>query len=229
LENLSRLFEAIAKLVSEFLWPGIFLFIFCRLEPNLKSLIGAMGEGSFKGFGIEVSIRKQFTEKLARANDSKTHDNETVTPGKSFREAKSIAETYITPTFLRQARRARILWVDDEPLNNGWETQALKTLGIKVVPATSTHEALRKLVDSSYSLVITDMNRAPDSEAGLTLLREMKSNANSTPVIIYGSAKTRATMRDRALELGAVAYTSLPNELIQQVCETLGIQNEFFA
>jgi len=80
-----------------------------------------------------------------------------------------------------------LLWIDDMPSNNDYLVNAFRDIGINVFLAYSTEEAKNKLSEHKYDLIITDMSRPPDSEAGLTFLRYLETQKFSTPAIIYAS------------------------------------------
>jgi CheY-like chemotaxis protein len=84
-----------------------------------------------------------------------------------------------------------LLWVDDRPENNLNEQRMFRSLGVSIDNAASTEKALRMLSIAPYDVIITDMMREGDPEAGLTFLQHKKTNPNiiaknrTTPAIIY--------------------------------------------
>ncbi|MQA27639.1 MAG: response regulator, partial [Micromonosporaceae bacterium] len=56
-------------------------------------------------------------------------------------------------------KRGRILWVDDNSDGNSALTHLFRRLGMTVDTARSTDEAMARLNERSYDLIITDMRR----------------------------------------------------------------------
>jgi two-component system response regulator FlrC len=95
-----------------------------------------------------------------------------------------------------------LLVVDDEPQMLIAIQETLKQRGYRVTSAGSGMEALRKLRDKYYQLVITDM-RMPEV-SGLDLLRKVRNLSPQTPVILltaYGTVQNAVdAMRDGAYD-----------------------------
>lgn len=114
----------------------------------------------------------------------------------------------------------RILWVDDRPENNTRERNAMTTLGMDVTTCLSTDEALARLDRSNFDVVISDMGRPPDSQAGYTLLEQMRARGDTTPFIIYAGSNL-PEHQERAKELGALGSTNRPQELLDLVLQAV--------
>ena len=115
------------------------------------------------------------------------------------------------------ARLARVLWVDDNPDCNLYETVALERLGLFVTKATSTEAGEFFLRELPISIVVTDVVRGKDQEAGKTLLAKVKSSHPELPVIFY---TTGAEMKRAALvAAGAAAVVDVPGDLIAAVVQ----------
>jgi two-component system response regulator FlrC len=95
-----------------------------------------------------------------------------------------------------------LLVVDDEPQMLIAINETLNRRGYSITTAGSGLEALRKLKEKYYQLVITDM-RMPEV-SGLDLLRKVKNLAPQTPVILltaYGTVQNAVeAMRDGAFD-----------------------------
>jgi CheY-like chemotaxis protein len=114
----------------------------------------------------------------------------------------------------------RILWVDDRPQNNLREQNAMTALGMQVTSATSTKEALDRLDESSFDVVITDMGRPGNPQAGYELLKKMQARNDTTPVIIYSSSD-RPEHKEQAKKMGAFGTTNRPDELVDLVVKAV--------
>ncbi|MBN1571458.1 MAG: sigma-54-dependent Fis family transcriptional regulator [Acidobacteria bacterium] len=95
-----------------------------------------------------------------------------------------------------------LLVVDDEPQMLIAINETLRRSGYSITTAGSGMEAIRRLKEKYYQLVITDM-RMPEI-SGLDLLRKVKNLAPQTPVILltaYGTIQNAVdAMRDGAYD-----------------------------
>src|SRR5262245_23892188 len=79
----------------------------------------------------------------------------------------------------------RVLWVDDRPNNNVFERRAMQALGHNFEMAQDTTDAIQKLNDGDFDLVISDMSRPSGDKAGFELLSAVRKEWPSLPVIFY--------------------------------------------
>jgi DNA-binding NtrC family response regulator len=103
--------------------------------------------------------------------------------------------------------REELLVVDDEPQMLIAINETLRRSGYGVTTAGSGMEALCKLKEKYYRLVITDM-RMPEVN-GLDLLRKVKTMAPQTPVILLTAYGTIQNAVD-AMRYGAFDYLLKP-------------------
>lgn len=84
---------------------------------------------------------------------------------------------------------ARILVVDDDSRLLGLLTDTLETIGYTAEDASSAKEALAKLAESKFHLIISDI-KMPEMD-GLSLLSRIRENYPGLPVIfITGQPQT---------------------------------------
>ncbi|APR78924.1 Transcriptional regulator, CadC [Minicystis rosea] len=126
----------------------------------------------------------------------------------------------ITKDVIRRAARATVLWVDDRPSSNMHVRRALEAVGLGIVPAATTEEALDLLAARPFDVVISDMRRPPDDRAGYTLLARMRERGDATPFVIYAGAAA-AEHREEATQKGALGSTNRPRELVDLVLSAL--------
>ena len=165
------------------------------------------------GGGLVVK-REEARAYLAVANARKSGE-----PGNA-EEAASVVNETLTPEVLRRAEGATVLWVDDTPTNNRFERKALETVGLRFELSTSTEDALKKIDEQDFDLIISDMGRRPDRYAGYTLLDALRSRGDRTPFIIYMDRST-PELQAEARNKGAQGLTNRPNELFQLVLSTI--------
>jgi len=116
------------------------------------------------------------------------------------------------------------LWVDDNPTNNVMLKQSVENLlGLEFDLSLSTEDALRKLQSNKkYDVIISDMGRHPDRQAGYTLLSKIKElKIDTPPYIIYAAGAGIPQNKEKAKNLGAFDSTNSPQELLQLVKEAL--------
>lgn len=126
----------------------------------------------------------------------------------------------VTPRVARLAEKAKVLWVDDRPNNNNYERKALEALGMTFVLSRSTEDALNELKKQRFNLIISDMGRPPDPQAGYTLLDKLRSSGNQTPFLIYAGSRA-PEHQSEAKRRGAIGCTNRPDELFKLVLSTL--------
>ena len=103
--------------------------------------------------------------------------------------------------------REELLVVDDEPQMLIAVNETIRRLGYAVTTAGSGMEALRRLKEKYYGLVITDM-RMPEV-SGLDLLRRIKNLVPQTPVVLLTAYGTVQNAVD-AMREGAFDYLLKP-------------------
>lgn len=103
--------------------------------------------------------------------------------------------------------QGRILVVDDDPLMLDFLKEALSRQGYNVDTAEGGEEALRKVEEKGYDLVITDV-RMPGVD-GMTVLESVKRNFAETEVVVitaYGTIRNAV----EAMKMGAYDYLTKP-------------------
>jgi CheY-like chemotaxis protein len=125
------------------------------------------------------------------------------------------------PRPVGSGRGKGVLWVDDHPENNDTPAQILRSNGVEITFALSTEEALEALKKHPFDLIISDMGRGPNPSAGLDLLRAIRQQGITTPVIIFCSSKAVARFGAEARRLGALAVTSGSTTLLDSALAAL--------
>ena len=116
-----------------------------------------------------------------------------------------------------------ILWVDDNHDNNRKERFELEKLGIKVLLAGSTKEAVEVLSNQPVDAIISDMSRNGLPSAGLELLQEIKAGGPSIPVVFYVGVK-RPELESEAMELDVAAVINQRDQLFVALRSILSIR-----
>ncbi len=120
---------------------------------------------------------------------------------------------------LGRLQRAKILWVDDSPENNFNEIKMLHQLRSDVETAKSTEEAMALIAEkkNAFDIVLSDLKRGDDPNAGLTMLTMLRDAHPNLPVIFYVGEFDPA----RGVPPFAFGLTNLPNELLHLILDVL--------
>lgn len=224
IDEIVKVVEASTKLLGTLIWPGILLFVLICFGQALRDFLSSLGELSFKGAGFEASAKRKQEATAALVAATVARPEEGATPESTAQEVKAAAELVaeaVTPRVIRRAGKSVVLWVDDQPSNNVRERQALEALGVNFVLSTSTEDALEKLKHQRFDVVISDMGRHPDSQAGYTLLDMLRASGDRSPFIIYAGSRA-PEHRVEARRRGAIGCTNRPDELFEMVLSSLG-------
>jgi CheY-like chemotaxis protein len=114
-------------------------------------------------------------------------------------------------------RGRRVLWVDDHPSNNFYERVALAEIGLNADVAVSTDEGLHFAAYSPPDVIVSDMERAGERDAGLELLRVARQRGIRAPVIFY----VGKVLQSLGTPAGAFAITDRPDDLLHLILDVL--------
>lgn len=135
-------------------------------------------------------------------------------------EKRENVEKYVCRTMeyvkSKSKEQQYILWVDDKPVNNTYERIALEQLGYCFTLASSTKEALSLVYKKNYKIIISDMERQGDADAGYVLLKQLRMQGLNIPYIIYTGYCDLESQKEAILK-GASGLTDNPEELIELI------------
>ncbi len=117
---------------------------------------------------------------------------------------------------------ASILIVDDEPDTIGLIELTLKTAGYNVQSAVSGQQALRKIRDESFDLVLLDI-MMPDI-SGYDVLKKLQEGPAPVPPVVFLTAKSGKEDREMGRGLGAAGFLVKPTtrgDLLDTVASVL--------
>ena len=158
-------------------------------------------------FGVTFGVTNEAKAEAAH------HLDQAVAEKKESGEVQKAKEILSATTALLVSR---LLWVDDHPDNNIYEVLMLEKLGISITTSTSTEAAMTYLENSPFDLLITDLGRGRDKDAGIHLVQEMRNRGYGLPAIVY--SLDRGIGREeqaRSLQISAFAVT--PDQLLAAV------------
>ncbi|MFF4649035.1 response regulator [Streptomyces sp. NPDC001380] len=143
-------------------------------------------------------------------------------------QAEAKARVAVSPSTRRGALRrlehatdvlqgGKLLWVDDHPAHNRSLIKLFRAAGMEVDTAVSTGEALTLLRRHAYDLILSDIGRDDDQQAGTTMLRDLERLDIDTPVVLY----TFDFDYDRGFPSRAFAATDVPDEVVHYVIDLM--------
>ncbi len=203
-------------LVTALAWPLALLVVVLLFMRPLKELLARddvrlQGPG---GFAISAKGRQAAATALLKASQDKP--DVTIDAQAAHTEIEVAASGVERLSYV-----PRVLWVDDRPSNNRYERAMLHALGMFVELSTSTEDAVAKIAArGGYDVIISDMGRPPDAQAGYALLAELRRLGVMTPFVIYASSRDPAHF-DESVRRGAVGCTNRPSELVEMVTNAL--------
>ena len=110
---------------------------------------------------------------------------------------------------IEQISGARVLWIDDRPRVVLGERRLLRSLGVEVVPVSSSDDALRALrADSDFDLIISDVQRGGVSYKWVENGTDIHEGANFV-VLLYRSPDKRIQPVPPVLFFSAYPWKSL--------------------
>ncbi len=195
------------------LFPVLVLFAFLWLVAKHSNKL--YGPGDFQDERHFVRLLLASTSlgaAAAKASESTTVD-----------DLRSIVNSFglrLPDLTNRAKRQTNLLWVDDHPNNNVFETEAFEAVGVGVTPVRSTAEALDSLERVRYHVIVSDMARREGPREGYALLAELRKRGDNTPFFIYSSSGSPSARRETR-KLGGNGHTASPRELFEMVMRKL--------
>ena len=128
------------------------------------------------------------------------------------------------PKEKKQFARNRVLWVDDRPSNNEAIIDLHRAQGVEFDLALNTGQALELLGKKEYDLIISDIGRGSEADAGIRMLREIKHHfSTAPPVLIFSSTGAVRRFGEIAQKEGALLVTYSTRDLIGKMTEILNL------
>jgi len=175
------------------------------LLPNLSVL---------KVMGVEFSfVQDSIAHAIALAEKSKEFPRADISEEDQQRVINRVRKN------ANLFRGRRILWIDDFPDGPANERKMLQSLLVDVDIATSTAaaEKLLQAKDKKYDLILSDMKRDGDSQAGLKFLQDYAKHKKRAPFIFYVGYPDPT----KPAPLHAFGITHRPDELLHLIMDAL--------
>jgi CheY-like chemotaxis protein len=114
-----------------------------------------------------------------------------------------------------------VLWLDDHPDHNTEFVESLEAMGARVWVTTDRQRAEHVLGVTRIDLLISDVQRGLDRDAGITDLRDWRDRDRYKGPAVFFTGRITPNRETRALELGARVATTTPR-LFEYVDAVLG-------
>ncbi|BCL78227.1 response regulator [Ktedonobacteria bacterium brp13] len=211
------------KLLQAIVWPCAIVFTLVYLGTPLKKFLTNLSEITFTAGPLETTVKRQeiLQAAISLADAVRAPGAKPIADTENARKVARLIDKIITSKDSQKIKGTSILWVDDKPSNNMYERNAFESLGIKIITSVSTEDTLEKLKLQKYDLIISDMGRLPDAEAGYTLLKAIQKEKISTPFIIYAVGGDKPDHKDKAYSSGAFGSTSNALELFESAIDAI--------
>ena len=188
---------------------------FSRIEKSTRAI---------KGSGLGLAISKRFAELMNGTIKFESQENlgsrfslaipvETPDTDKVSAPAPAGARTPSKPG--EGLRNCRILAVEDNGLLSALIMRQLANIGAKADSAMTGTQALEKVRDTEFDIILMDVNLPDMSGYEVTERLRQREDAAGKQIIIAMTAGTMAGDRERALEAGMNDYLAKPVRLTQ--------------
>jgi CheY-like chemotaxis protein len=125
----------------------------------------------------------------------------------------------------KEKSKNHVLWVDDYPANNRAIMDVYRRLGVEFDLVVDSEQALDQLGKKSYDLIISDIGRHSEHDAGIKMIHEMKTKyPELPPIIIYSGDTTIQKYGTNALDVGASLATASARDLVLKMNEILKLE-----
>lgn len=103
-------------------------------------------------------------------------------------------------------KKHNLLWVDDNANNNFIEMQFLTALGLVCDVADSSDEALQKISEKEYSIIVTDAKRNGNEHEGLDFAQKIFNKFPNVPLILHSVTLSERINLDNYRGIKAQAF-----------------------
>jgi CheY-like chemotaxis protein len=118
----------------------------------------------------------------------------------------------------------KVLWVDDYPSNNEAIIDLYRQQGVEFDLALNTAQALDFLAKKEYDIVLSDIGRGSEPDAGVRMIREINRHFGShPPILIFASIRSVEQFGESARTEGASFVTSSPSYVMLQLTKILNL------
>ena len=207
--------------IADLLWPIIVIILIIILVAFFRPALAAIIESAkSRKFTLKIGGQELTMEEANKQQRNVITDLQTqvLELRRMIEEGIKSAPKLAGPSQTeRSEQRVEILWVDDNPKNNGYLVQQFLDMGLVVDLALSTSDGLRRFNEGQYEVIISDMGRQEEKTynytAGLDLVKKIRAINPAIPFVILTTSNTVRKYVSEAKAAGVTAITSSPIEL----------------
>jgi CheY-like chemotaxis protein len=200
-------------------FPFVVLGVFTYLVAFRAGQLFAPGDFKKEETYLELQrMRLSAVASLTAAKQTKSQDRSSTTNVRIEDVVRSV-ETAVE-LVQEGTNNPRVLWVDDNPMNNIYEKQALESVGIKFVISETTEDALNILKRQSFGAIISDMGRREGPREGYVLLDALRRRGDDTPLFFFASNDAPEHWQE-TIEHGGQGCTNDGQKLFEMVTKVI--------
>jgi CheY-like chemotaxis protein len=170
-------------------------------------------------------VQFQLQQAAIEATATAARDWQARTPDQSpkvdVERIRSTVSRAFDPAIADRLMGKSVLWVDDAPKNNELAVRALRRIQLDVEQVVSTEAAIKAMAERHFDVIISDMGRAGNPQAGYELLAAVRQQSKTLPFLIFSSGD-KPEFRKAAADHGAQLSTNDMMELVDTVIRHLG-------
>lgn len=206
-----------------------------KIETVFDSFTQAHSNLKYGGTGLGLTITKRLVEMQAGniSVSSKPGIGSTFTTIIPYKITASDAtnETPQILTHIPDFKGVKVLVVEDNQMNRFLAGQILDTWNVEVDMAEDGLEAIKKLEEKEFDLILMDlqMPRMDGFEATDYIRNKMQEPISLTPIVVL-TADVMPETRERALQLGINRFITKPfkqPDLYNAIVEITGVKDNF--
>lgn len=206
-----------------------------KIETVFDSFTQAHSNLKYGGTGLGLTITKRLVEMQAGnvSVASKPGIGSTFTVVIPYKITSGDASTEGPQklTHIPDFKGVRVLVVEDNQMNRFLAGQILDTWNVEVDMAEDGLEAIKKMEENTYNLVLMDlqMPRMDGFEATEYIRNKMPKPVSQTPIVVL-TADVMPETREKALQLGISRFITKPfkqPDLYNAIVEITGVNDNF--
>jgi PAS domain S-box-containing protein len=206
-----------------------------KIETVFDSFTQAHSNLKYGGTGLGLTITKRLVEMQAGnvSVASKPGIGSTFTVVIPYKITSGDASTEGPQklTHIPDFKGVRVLVVEDNQMNRFLAGQILDTWNVEVDMAEDGLEAIKKMEENTYNLVLMDlqMPRMDGFEATEYIRNKMPEPVSQTPIVVL-TADVMPETREKALQLGISRFITKPfkqPDLYNAIVEITGVKDNF--
>jgi CheY-like chemotaxis protein len=212
--------HVIGALTTAF-WALLAFYVVWLLRSPMVAAVARLS--SFEAFGVTFALSGGTALDAAVRSIELANKTTGVSVDVSIEDRKSAIDRANANRALFEG--AEILWVDDSPSNDRYESRMLRSFGCMITFAATTDEALRALRSAAdqaqpFDIILSDIRREwpqPEPDAGIAMLPRLAGADFHQPVIFY----VGQVIPDAGVPAGAFGITNRPDQLLHLVLDAL--------